>query len=483
MSNVSVIIPARNETYLRRTIESVLAAAKGDIEVLAVCDGYWPDPPIQDDPRVILIHHTEPRGQRQSINEAARVATGKFIMKLDAHCAVDEGFDVKLAADCEYDWTVIPRMYNLDHETWQPKLHKRTDYMYIGFNEKNELRSLYYTGDEYKRLHARPEPIDDTMGCMGPCFFMHRDRFWELGGCDESHGGWGQQGIEVALKAWLSGGALKVNKKTWFAHWFRGGSGPGFPYQISGREVDTARKYSMDLWLNDKWPQAKRPLRWVVDRFNPPGWESTMMKDTVTEINSYLYRHIHKKHHDTRYRGMTAVKMPSDLLLYHRVIWETHPEVIVEIGTRFGGSAVYLQDQLDLIGNNGNIIPERRVVTVDIKPQVSEQDSRIIYLIGDSTSQEIREQIHALANGKRTMLILDGDHRRVKVKWELHHYAPIVSPGCYLVIEDCYSSTGAIYGPGEARDWFLAQNKQFVQTNLDREYLVGFNRGGWLRRT
>lgn len=28
---------------------------------------------MSDDPRVVLIHHTEPRGQRQSINEAAHI--------------------------------------------------------------------------------------------------------------------------------------------------------------------------------------------------------------------------------------------------------------------------------------------------------------------------------------------------------------------------------------------------------------------------
>ena len=91
---------------------------------------------------------------------------------------------------------------------------------------------------------------------MGPGWFISRDDFWKQGGCDENHGSWGQQGCEVSLKAWLSGGALMTDENTWFAHWFRGGGGPGFPYPISGREVEGARHYSRDLWLNDKWPQA-----------------------------------------------------------------------------------------------------------------------------------------------------------------------------------------------------------------------------------
>ena len=118
MGKVSVIIPARNEFLLRKTIETTLEAAEGDIEVIAVLDGYWPVPNIPDDPRVILIHHAEPVGQRRAINEGARIAGGEFILKTDGHSTFDKGFDVKLAKDCEEDWTVIPRMYNLHAFDW-----------------------------------------------------------------------------------------------------------------------------------------------------------------------------------------------------------------------------------------------------------------------------------------------------------------------------------------------------------------------------
>jgi hypothetical protein len=279
--SLSVIIPARNEEYLERTMRDVLSNARGNTEVIAILDGYLPDPPIEiGDERAIFLHYEQSIGQRQAINAAAQHSQAEYIMKLDAHCAVDEGFDVKLMEEHEYDWTVIPRMYNLDYKTWLPKKHKKTDYMYI--TSKNEItkkffRAQYYVnykGPNGERLRQpkSDKMIDDTMCCMGPCFFMNRTRFWELGGCDEAHGGWGQQGIEVALKAWLSGGALKVNKNTWFAHWFRGGGGPGFPYKMSGRDQQKARKYSQSLWLKDRWPLATRKFQWVLDKFDPPGW-------------------------------------------------------------------------------------------------------------------------------------------------------------------------------------------------------------------
>jgi len=285
--DLSVIIPARNEIYLEKTIRNVLENIRGNTEIIAVLDGYIPNPQIVlNDERVLFLHNKEAIGQRQSINMAAKISNSKFIMKLDAHCAVDEGFDVKLMADCEYDWTVIARMYNLDIDTWKPKLHKRTDYMYISSPDSEKpFRAMYYEGkakDEYQRQPDNDKEIDDIMCCMGPSFFMHRERFWELGGCNEEHGSWGNQGIELSCSAWLSGGSLKVNKKTWFAHWFRGGGGPGFPYPLSGKDVEKARSYSKNLWLNNKWPMQKRPFQFLIDKFNPPGWN----KKIVLELGS-----------------------------------------------------------------------------------------------------------------------------------------------------------------------------------------------------
>jgi cephalosporin hydroxylase len=483
MKLVSVLIPAKNEKYLQKTITNVLENMEGDSEIIAVCDGYWPDPSIQDHPQVTLIHNSESIGQRPAINQAARVATGKYIMKLDAHCAVDKGFDVKLAKDCEYDWTVIPRMYNLDPEKWEPKLQKRTDYMYITspdlkpkkgerHNSKKPFRASYYDG-KFSRFNRDRDPkIDETMCCMGPCFFMYKDRFWELGGCDEGHGHWGQQGIEVACKAWLSGGKLMVNKNTWFAHYFRGHI--GFPYELSGRQQQNARKYSQDLWLNNKWEKQTRTFQWLVNKFNPPNWEEAMDTNKRLELFKPMYKHIHRRKNDATWKGVDILKFPTDLFMYHEAIWQKKPEVIVEIGTKFGGSALFMQDMLDQIGDG-------KVITIDIKDQVKEKDPRIEYIIGNSLDEKIIEQIKEKTKDKKTMLVIDGNHDRKHVKWELDKYNDIVTKGQFMVVEDCYIDRG-LYGPGEAKVWFLKNYKGFKQTDFDKKYLIGISMEGWLER-
>ena len=81
--DLSVIIPSRNELFLAKTIEDVLSHIELDTEIIAVLDGAWSDPPVADNPRLTLIHHSRSVGQRAACNEAARLSQAKYIMKLD----------------------------------------------------------------------------------------------------------------------------------------------------------------------------------------------------------------------------------------------------------------------------------------------------------------------------------------------------------------------------------------------------------------
>jgi glycosyltransferase involved in cell wall biosynthesis len=296
--DITVIIPARNEEFLGRTIQDVLENSEADTEVIAVLDGYLPNPPLKPDPRVTVIYNPSAVGQRAGANQAAKLARGKYIMKVDAHCAFDKGFDVKLMEKMQDNYTMVPVMRNLHafdwvcgcgtriyqgptpvkcpacggamvrDMIWKPRNRTRTDFMRFDTNLKFQY---------WRQFEARPEASGescDLMSFLGACWVISRHRHAKLGGLDERHGSWGQVGSEMACKAWLSGGRLVVNKRTWFAHMFRTqGLDFGFPYSISEKEVDKARKRSKDLWINGKWDKAIRPLDWLVDKFAPvPDW-------------------------------------------------------------------------------------------------------------------------------------------------------------------------------------------------------------------
>lgn len=130
-----------------------------------------------------------------------------------------------------------------------------------------------YFGEWNKRPEGKGD-ITETMSLQGSCFMMTRDKYFELGVCDEEFGSWGSQGIEVAVKTWLSGGKVMVNNKTWYAHMFRTQGGDfGFPYHLSAKQTEHAKRYAKELFFENKWPKQVRPLSWLVKHFWPvKGW-------------------------------------------------------------------------------------------------------------------------------------------------------------------------------------------------------------------
>jgi len=295
----SVIIAARCEELLSNTVEDVIENSSDVTEVIVIADGY--EPTVAEHPRVRVVKLDKAIGQRAAVNLGARLSNAKYMMKLDAHCAVDKDFDTKLMADCEPDWTVVPRMKNLHaydwkcykcgkkqyqgkpfeccgpvrkKMVWKPKRGSTSDFMRFD----SDLVFQYWS--EYRKRPEAQGQICEQMCAIGACWFMERERFLELGGLDEKHGGWGNVGVEITCKAWLSGGKQMVNKNTWFAHQFRTGNFKGtghnggtFPYPLTGADVEKARAYSRKLWMGNNWPKAKYKLDWLVDRFAPvPGW-------------------------------------------------------------------------------------------------------------------------------------------------------------------------------------------------------------------
>lgn len=298
MKDLSIIIPARNEIFIGITIQNLLDNLEGDTDIIAVLDGYTvPIPEIPHDPKVSIIGHTTSVGQRAACNEAARLSTSKYIMKLDAHCAIEKGMDVKMLADMKDDWTFVPTMRNLWAFDWKcPEGHTRyqgpsgpctvcgketiKDMKWIA---KDNPQSNSYCFDTephfqyFREFNKRPEgkgDLTESMSLQGSCFMVTRDKYFELNICDEAFGSWGSQGIETAVKTWLSGGKVMVNHKTYYAHCFRTQGGDfGFPYPISGKQVGHAKKTAKKLFFENKWEKQIYPLSWLIEKFYPvPGW-------------------------------------------------------------------------------------------------------------------------------------------------------------------------------------------------------------------
>ena len=272
-NRTSIVIPGRCEPYFRKTVESVLEQAAGDIEVIAVVDGPGQNPPVfSTDPRVKVINLDKSIGQRAAYNLGVRESTGEYVMKIDAHALLSPGFDEVLKSHCPDKTVVIPEMRRLNVHTWEFKPTGKTHFMYFGLD-----LYCYYWKDYRKRPEASAE-YPEVMTGQGSCWFTKREWNDYIEMLDERVGSWGNVGIEISLRTWLCGGSQIVNKKAWQAHWFRASEG-GFPYPRNGRHVAKAHSFTFNNYYfkDDAFENQVRPFRWLIKKFAPVAqWEAYM---------------------------------------------------------------------------------------------------------------------------------------------------------------------------------------------------------------
>ena len=281
---ISIVIPERNEPYLNKTLQSILDSATGEIEVFVNIDDEWHKEKIEDK-RITYLHPDTPQGMRAGVNAGIKKATGRYIMKSDAHCLFAPGFDEVLVENMQKHWLVIPRRYSLHAEAW--KRDERMpikDYHYLSWPQLYSHYGYCMFPQEWReRTHERMKgyDIDDTMTFQGSCWFADRDYFMQkVGLLDdrvETYSTFSSEPLEVGLKYWLGGGEVKVNKKTWYAHLFKN------KHYYEGRRGD--RDYKKNLkalagydwackhWMNNQEPNMVHKLKWLINKFWPvPSW-------------------------------------------------------------------------------------------------------------------------------------------------------------------------------------------------------------------
>ena len=302
---LSICIPARSEEFLVRTIQDILQNKRGNTEIIVGLDGEWSNPPIPQHPDVNVIYYPQSIGQRAMTNQCVKLSRAKYVLKLDAHCALDEGFDLKMieAFNEVKDENVVmaPLMRNLWVYDWKcykcgkREYQDRIDICPVDGNKmkkkmlwiaKKSPRSTAFCFDSEPHFQYHNEQrkkqvgdIVETMSLQGSCFMTYRHMYWKHNICDEAFGSWGSQGIEIACKFWLSGGQTLVNRRTWYAHCFRTKAVFGFPYKLSGSQVQRAKRLAKDIFFNNRWPGQTLPLSWLVEKFMPvPGWSQEQIE-------------------------------------------------------------------------------------------------------------------------------------------------------------------------------------------------------------
>ena len=218
--------------------------------------------------------------------------------------------------------------------------------------------------------------------------------------------------------------------------------------------------------------------RWKLMR----GFVKRTQKPVVEAFHNLYYEHADDTWKNTFWFGTRVFKCPLDLWVYQEIVWAVRPDIIIETGTAYGGSSLYLASLLELIGKG-------RVITIDVAASSKRPGHRRIeYLTGSAIAPDVVRSVSSMVKPSDTvMVILDSDHSKAHVLDELRAYHPLVTPHSYLIVEDTNVNGHPVlpdHGPGpmEAVREFLRENSDFeVDRSLEKLYLT-FNPSGYLRR-
>lgn len=233
-------------------------------------------------------------------------------------------------------------------------------------------------------------------------------------------------------------------------------------------DVQHAKSY-----LNKAWSRLRQ-------RFQPAE------QAVVDDFHKLFFASRRDKSRRARWLGVPLIKYPDDLFVFQEMIHELRPDLIVETGTSYGGSALFFASMCDLVGGG-------RVVTVDIEPKPDRPiHPRITYVEGSSIGTEAFAAVCAcIEPGDRVMVFLDSSHRKEHVLQELQLFSDLVTIGSYLVVEDTKLNGHPVYthyepdvgpGPMEALAEFLQDDRRFSVDRSREKFLLTSNPGGFLRR-
>jgi cephalosporin hydroxylase len=185
---------------------------------------------------------------------------------------------------------------------------------------------------------------------------------------------------------------------------------------------------------------------------------------------------------NSTYHGIRTMKNPLDFWVYREILWESKPDLIIEIGNLYGGSTLALAHICDLIGKG-------RILAVDschdqIVRQVREHP-RVSLFTGDACAM-LPQVKAAIPSDSSVMIIDDSEHSYEHTLKVLENFADLVGIGNYFIVEDgiCHHGldVGPQPGPYEAVEAFIRRNKNFIVDRDKENFGITWNPKGYLKR-
>lgn len=234
----------------------------------------------------------------------------------------------------------------------------------------------------------------------------------------------------------------------------------------------------------------------------------TMPENLATEWKStsmlQLWHSQLLQHHKEIYKGIGLAKFPQDLWSYEKLINDSDPEVIVEIGINEGGFTKWLHDRLLVAYASSNEKKLRTVIGLDYTIEAAKRNLSSLLnnpvdgveviliqcnLLDPGSLVQARNKMAAIIGSRSLFMIEDSGHSYETTNASLNAFSDFVKPGEWLVVEDtCVDieelREGAYWPRGAltATNDFLNGRDDFERTNFNHIYGITCHPYGFLRK-
>ena len=265
---ISVILSVgenEKKENVSRTIDSLKENSTHDLEFIFLADGWVPENLPEN---FIIKSYPNKVGQRVHLNDGVELASGEYILRLDSHCSMSDGWDKELIKYCKDDTICVSAIDVLKEDTWELKNHNYS-FVYINPNCEEKWWGKY---EQNKDLDCEP-----TMGFTGCGWFCKRDFYLKSLRLNEEFSKWGCMGNELTLKAYKAGGSILLCKKVICGHVFQTN-----PKGYAVSEVAEIRKKLLSKYSKYLYQAAKK--------FNAPGWENITEDYILNYERNFMYK-------------------------------------------------------------------------------------------------------------------------------------------------------------------------------------------------
>jgi cephalosporin hydroxylase len=220
--------------------------------------------------------------------------------------------------------------------------------------------------------------------------------------------------------------------------------------------------------------------------------------DLDATVREYWLERVARHKRDS-YAGVRLAKLPEDLRVYEHLIWASKPNVVIEIGTLGGGSALWFRDRLRTLAGYGHI---KRPLVISIDLEIDEArddlkaadpayDQTIALLEGDVTDPELPREVEALLPPDAHCLVSeDSAHVFETTMAALAGFARFVPPGGFFVVEGYVDRDEMRYRADlprgvlpAVREWLRTSEGRMFKVRRDLElYGITSHPEGFLQR-